>query len=301
MFYKKCFLIGFISIFFFHSNAQELNFKANVVVQTSTTADPTLFNDLEKNVTEFFNTNKWTEDEFQSHEKIKGNVQITITSQPSPNVFQAEIILQTERPVFNSIYISPIINIIDKNVSFTFTGLQPLLKTTNTFYDNLSAILSYYAFLSIGMDYDSFSLNGGEPYFNKANDIITSLPGNYVKDEGWKNDGGGRRNRFWLAENLRNPRMRQFRQAFYEYHRLSLDKMYEDPDKARAVMLSSLTSMGQANIEYPNTMLLMTFGDAKKDEIVEIFKNGDNGQKSKVSAIMVGIDPSKKSKYGVLN
>ena len=301
MLHSKLILISIFSVLIFHANAQELNFKVNVVVQTSTTADPTLFNDLEKNATDFFNTNKWTEDEFQPHEKIKGNIQLTITSQPSPNVFQAEIILQTERPVFNSIYISPIINIIDKNVSFTFNGLQPLLKTTNTFYDNLSAILSYYAFLSIGMDYDSFSLNGGEPFFNKANDIITSLPSNYVKDEGWKNDGGGRRNRFWFAENLRNPRMRQFRQAFYEYHRLCLDKMYDDPDKARAVMLSALTSMGQANIEYPNTMLLMTFGDAKKDEVVEIFKNGDSGQKSKVSAIMVGIDPSKKSKYGVLN
>jgi Domain of unknown function (DUF4835) len=292
-------LCGFFSISFL--SAQELDFKVSLVVQTSTTADPTLFKDLENNIREFMNSTKWTEDEFQNNEKIRGSVQLTITSEPQPNLFTAELILQTERPVFNSSYSSPILNLIDKNVTLNFTGLQPLLKTTNTFYDNLSSILSYYAYLTIGCDYDSFSLNGGELMFNKAQEIITSLPSNMVRDEGWKNDGGSKRNRYWMIENMLNPRMRQYRQAFYEYHRLCLDKMYDDPDKSRAVLLSTLTSIGQANIEYPNSVLLQRFGDAKKDEIVEIFKIGDKGQKTKVSAIMVGIDASKKEKYSVLN
>ena len=292
-------LFGFFSLSLL--SAQELDFKVSLVVQTSTTADPTLFKDLENNMREFLNATKWTEDEFQNLEKIRGSLQLTITSEPQPNVFTAELILQTERPVFNSSYSSPILNLIDKNVSFSFSGLQPLLKTTNTFYDNLSSILSYYAYLTIGSDYDSFSLNGGELMFNKAQEIITSLPSNMVRDDGWKNDSGSKRNRYWMVENILNPRMRQFRQAFYEYHRLCLDKMFDDPDKSRAVLLSTLTSIGQANIEYPNSVLLQRFGDAKKDEIVEIFKIGDKGQKTKVSAIMVGIDASKKEKYSVLN
>ncbi|HMU01988.1 MAG TPA: DUF4835 family protein [Saprospiraceae bacterium] len=292
-------LFGFFSLSLL--SAQELDFKVSLVVQTSTTADPALFKDLENNMREFLNATKWTEDEFQNLEKIRGSVQLTITSEPQPNVFTAELILQTERPVFNSSYSSPILNLIDKNVSFSFSGLQPLLKTTNTFYDNLSSILSYYAYLTIGSDYDSFSLNGGELMFNKAQEIITSLPSNMVRDDGWKNDSGSKRNRYWMIENILNPRMRQFRQAFYEYHRLCLDKMFDDPDKSRAVLLSTLTSIGQANIEYPNSVLLQRFGDAKKDEIVEIFKIGDKGQKTKVSAIMVGIDASKKEKYSVLN
>jgi len=102
-------------------------------------------------------------------------------------------------------------------------------------------------------------------------------------------------------ENVLNPRMRQFRQAFYEYHRLSLDKMYEDTDKSRAIMLSALTSIGQSNIEYPDTYLIQMLGDTKKDEIIEIFKMGDKGQKSKVKAIMVGMDKAKGDKYEVLN
>ncbi len=284
--------------------SQELNFKVSIITQgsiNSLTNDPALFKELEKNMTEYLNTTKWTEDEFQPLEKVKGSLQLTITGEVQPTVFKAELVFQTERPVYNSIYSSPIINLIDKNVTFTFNGLQPLLKTTNTFYDNLSSILSFYVYYALGLDYDSFSLNGGEPLFLKAQEIITSLPSNFVRDEGWKNDGGGRRNRYWLVENILNPRMRQFRQAFYEYHRLCLDKMYEESDKSRAVLLSALTSVGQANLEYPNTYLIQMFGDAKKDEIVEIFKLGDKGQKAKVKAIMVGMDASKTEKYSVLN
>jgi Domain of unknown function (DUF4835) len=293
------FCLGILPIF-----GQELNIKVSIVTQgsiNSLTNDASLFKDLEKNITEFINTTKWTDDEFEIHEKIRGSLQLTITEEVQPNVFRAELVVQTERPVYNSTYSSPLINLIDKNVSFTFNGLQPLLKTTNTFYDNLSSILSFYVYYIMGMDYDSFSLNGGEQHFQKAQEIITSLPSNYVRDDGWKNDGGGRRNRYWLIENILNPRMRQFRQAFYEYHRLSLDKMYDESDKSRAVMLSALTSIGQANLEYPNTYLIQMFGDAKKDEVVEIFKLGDKGQKVKVKGIMVGMDASKTEKYSVLN
>ncbi len=286
------------------STAQELNFNVTVITQASINSlnsDISIFKDLEKNLKEFINTTKWGDDEFQQHEKIRGSLQLTITEEVQPTVFKAELVLQTERPVYNSVYSSPMINLIDKNVTFSFNGLQPLLKTTNTFYDNLSAIVSFYAYYSLGMDYDSFRINGGEPFYQKAQEVITSLPSNNARDEGWKNDGAGRRNRYWLVENILNPRMRQFRQALYEYHRLCLDKMFDEPDKSRAVLLSALTSIGQAHIDYPNTYLLQMFGDAKKDEIVEIFKIGDKGQKTKVKTIMVGMDPSKTEKYSVLN
>ncbi|MBL0026642.1 MAG: DUF4835 family protein [Saprospiraceae bacterium] len=247
------------------------------------------------------NNTKWGEDDFQPHEKIRGSLQLTITEEVQPTVFKAELVVQTERPVYNSIYTSPMINLIDKNVTFSFNGLQPLFKTNNTFYDNLSSILSFYVYYSLGMDYDSFKMNGGEPYFQKAQEVISSLPSINARDEGWKNDGSGRRNRYWLVENILNPRMRQFRQAYYEYHRLCLDKMYDEPDKSRAVLLSAITSIGQANIDYPNTYIIQMFGDSKKDEIVEIFKIGDRGQKTKVKTIMVGMDPSKTEKYNALN
>lgn len=297
-------LFGLLVLFTNISTSQELNFNVSVVVQgsiNSLTNDPELFRNLEKNVNEFLNTTKWTDDEYQSNERIKGNIQITITGEIAPTVFSSEIVLQTERPVYNSTYSSPMVNMIDKRMNFTWTGLQPLLKTTNTFYDNLSAILSYYSYVVIGLDYDSFSLNGGEPYFQKAQEIITSLPSNYVRDDGWKNDDPFKRNRFWLIKNILDPTMRQFRQAFYEYHRLAMDKMFEEPDRSRAVLLSALTSMSQADKDNPNTYLIQVFGDTKKDEIVEIFKIADKGQKTKVKTLMVGMDASKSQKYEVLN
>lgn len=295
----------FLLLFSFNFlNAQELDFKVTVQTQSSIKSvvnGASFFSDLEKKITDLLNTTKWTEDEYLDTEKIKGNIQITITEAVGGVSFKAELVLQTERPVFNSIYSSPMISIIDKNITFNYTDLQPLTKTTNTFYDNLSSIISFYAFYTIGKDYDSYSINGGDIYFARCQDVLSSLSSGYFNDEGWKNDGGGKRNRYWLLENVLNPRMRQYRQAYYEYHRLSLDKMYDEPEKSRAVMLSALTSIGQANIEYPNTFLVQMFGDAKKDEIIEIFKLGDKGQKTKVKSIMTGMDATKSSKYDVLN
>jgi len=302
---KNYILSAFFLLCFTHTLlSQELNFRVTVVVQSSINSlnsDASVFKDLEKNLTEFINNTKWGDDEFLQNEKIKGSLQITITSEVQPTLFKGEFVLQTERPIYNSSYYTPMISLIDKNITFSYDGLQPLQKTTNTFYDNLSAIVSFYAYYSLGFDYDSFKMNAGEPFFQRAQEIITSLPSNYVRDEGWKNDGAGRRNRFWLVENILNPRMRQFRQAFYEYHRLSLDKMHSETERSRAILLSSLTSMGQSSIDYPNTYLLQMFGDAKKDEIVEIFKVADRGQKSKVKDIMIGIDPSRSDKYNSLN
>ena len=279
------FTVLYFSAFFGVLVAQELNFSVNVITQASLkslNSDASLFKDLEKNLTEFVNTTKWGEDEVQQHEKIRGSLQITITEEVQPTIFKAEFVFQSERPVFNSTYSSPMISVIDKNVTFAFNGLNPILKTTNTFYDNLSAIVSFYAYYTLGVDYDSFRINGGEPYFQRCMDVITSLPANYAND-------------------VLNPRLRQFRQAYYEYHRLSLDKMFDEPDKSRAILLSAITSMGQANNDYPNTYLMQMFSDTKKDEIVEIFKIGDKGQKTKVKTIMSVIDPSRSDKYNTLN
>lgn len=285
--------------------SQELNFRVSVQTLSSTNSvnlDPSFFKGMERKISDLLNITKWTEDEFKDTEKIIGNFQLTLTEISQNNTsFKAELVFQTERPVYSASYSTPIISLIDKSVSFTYNDLLPLNKTNTTFYDNLSSIVSFYAYIALGMDYDSFSINGGEKYFQKAQEIYTSLPGNWALDDGWKNDGGGRRNRYWLIENILNPRMRQFRQAFYEYHRLSLDKMYADADKSRAVMLSALTAIGQADLEYKGNYLIQIFGDAKKDEIVEIFKQADKGQKSKVKTIMVGMDFTKTEKYNVLD
>ena len=292
------------SAFVFNSYAQELNF--NVVLQTqssiqSFTNSPEFYRNLESTINDFINKTKWTEDEFRPHERIKGNIQITITEELSPTYFRGEMVWKTERPVFNSNYASQLISLIDKDIEFSYSETQPLYVTTNTFYDNLSSILSYYVYLTLGMDYDSFSINGGEKFFNMAQEIITSRNSGAAGQRGWTQTGTGRRNRFWLIENILSTPMRQFRQAFYEYHRLAMDNMHSDPDKSRAILLSTLTAIGQADKEYPGTYLIQVFGDAKKNEIVDIFLPADNGQRSKVQSIMVGMDATKKQDYVTLD
>jgi hypothetical protein len=280
---------------------QELDLKVKIDVSGNITSDKDIIKGLEKNISELLNSTRWTDDSYENYERIKGDFLLVITEEPSPGVFKGEITLQTERPVYQTIYRSRLINLIDNHVNFIYTGQLPLNKTTTIFIDNLSSIISYYAYVVIGLDKDSFSAYGGEDQFKRAQEIISSLAANVTNDSGWKLDGATKRNRYWLVNNLLHPRMRPFRQAFYEYHRLCLDKMTEDVEKARAIMLSTLTSVGQVEIDYPTTMLIQVFGDTKKDEIIEIFKVADRGSKNKVKTIMVGLDAFKKDKYNALN
>lgn len=281
--------------------SQELDVKIKVTVQGAIQSDPLVYQSLERQLTEFMNTTKWTDDTYEPLERIKGTIQINVISELKLGEMTAEMVIQSERPVYMATYRSPMLSMIDKQVDFMWNGQTPFIKTNNVFIDNLSAIMSYYAYIMIGVDMDSFSPFGGDVSYRKAQDIINSLPPNYIGNEGWSKDAGIKRNRFWLVDNCLHPRLRQYRQAFYEYHRVCLDKMTQDADRARAILLSSLTSIGQVEVEYPATMLIQVFGDTKKDEIIEIFKVADRGSKSKVKTIMVGLDASKKDKYSVLN
>lgn len=284
--------------------AQELDFT--IVLQTqssiqSFTNSPEFYKNLELTIQDFINNTRWTEEEFRPHERIKGNIQITITEEISPTYFRGEMVWKTERPVFNSSYSTQLISLIDKEIEFSYSETQPLYLTTNTFYDNLSSILSFYVYISLGVDYDSFSINGGEKFFNMAQEITTSLNSGAAGQRGWTQTGSGRRNRFWLIENILSAPMRQFRQAFYEYHRIALDNMHADPDKSRAILLSTITAIGQADKEYPSTYWIQVFGDAKKIEIVDIFLAADKGQRTKVQNIMIGMDATKKQDYAPLD
>ena len=294
----------FLTIFFISSlswaSAQELLVNVKVAAPSLTTTDPLIFQNLEVAIREFYNNTKWTSDNFEPEEKINANVQLTILEEANSNTFSGEIIVQTNRPVYNSSYNSPILSMIDNRVTFTYVDRQPIERSDNSFSDNLSSILTYYAYIMIGFDYESFSQNSGEKYFRLAENTLNSVPTSF-QDEGWQNlVSNNVRNRFTLLENLFNPRMREYRSAFYDYHRLSLDTMTDDSDKARAIMLGCMNSIRGANTSYPNSMLLNLFVDTKRDEILEIFKVADRVQKSQIYTTLTRIDPSNASKYGIL-
>lgn len=295
------FLLLVISIFATKSYSQELNIDVKVTAPISPTADPKLFETLERAVSELFNNTKWTDDEVASEERINGTVRITIVEEAGSNSFVADIIVQSERPVFQSVYVTPMLNYIDKSVSFSYDLNQPVQRSDNVYLDQLSSILTFYAYAILALDYDSFSSLGGDEHWQSAQNVINAIPSGLTDGTGW--DSGStnvRRNRYWLVENMLNPKVRPYRQSFYDYHIKGLDTMYEDADKGRAILLAAVNVYGEVNSNYNNSMVMRLLADTKRDEILEIFQVGDKGQKTKVRSTMLKIDPTQADRYNIL-
>jgi len=293
-------LLSVFALWTASSFSQELNFNVQVKAPRLLNADPKVFQTLEKDVREFLNNTKWTEDEYEDFEKIEGNLNITITEDASTTSFTADIFVQSLRPVYNSSHKTQIMNLVDNGVSFTYNEAQPIEDNAQSYVDPLSSVLTYYVFMILAYDYDSFSPFGGDPYYNIAQNVVSAIPTtNSAVARGWQ-ALGNRRNRYWKVENMLNPKVRPMRQAIYEYHLISLDKMHEDVDKSKAVMVSALNTIQQVNNIYPNSAAVQMFADSKRNEIIEIFKGSSKGQQKKVYDIMVKIDPAQASQYNPL-
>jgi hypothetical protein len=290
----------FLSILTFSANAQELNFQVTVNTPTLQTADPRIFETFEQAVQEFMNNTKWTNDVYEEEERIKGSIVINVSKELSPTRFIAEVAIQSTRPIYESGEETVMFNFQDKNVWFDYEQYQPLIFNQNTFNDNLTATLAFYAYMMIGLDYDSFSPMGGESYFKIGQEIVTNIPpaisAAVTEAAGWRAQDG-KINRFWLAENMLSPRTRNYRQAMYDYHRQGLDLMAEDAVAARAVINQALQSLLDVQRSYPNAMVLQTFSDAKSAEITEIFGNAPMAEKNKVIQVMTRIDGARSAKY----
>ena len=285
--------------------AQELNFTTKVNIQRLLTADPAVFNGLEQSLREFVNSSKWTEDDFRQEERIKGNILLTITGEatddsqrPIPNVYTAELAIQASRPIYGTNNETTLFNYIDREVTFKYEQFQPLQFSKSVFNDNLSQVVAFYIHIILGMDYDSFSLNGGSDYFQAAQQIVNvAQSASAVKGKGWSSIEGNNRNRFWVSENWSSPRMKPMRELQYAYHRLGLDQMSQDPAKGRSIISQTLENARKSFDTYPNTILMQLFLSSKSKEITEIFKVGSPTEKDKVADIMSRIDPTTANNY----
>lgn len=288
------FLLLFSAI---HLCAQEIRATVNISTPKLQKADPQVFETLKRSMEEFFNNTAWTDDEFQEDERIEVQIQMTITEEETDTRFKADLIMQSSRPIYNSNVNTVVFTHLDRDVRFDYQQYQPLIFSQNAYNDNLTSILSFYAYLIIGMDYDTFSPFGGEPFFQLAQQIMNSIPTNEAsKFRGWMARDGNR-NRYWLMENLLNPRIRPLRQVIYDYHRLGLDLMYKDPETARSTMATSLQLLDNVMRNYPNAMMLQVFANSKRDEVIEIFKNGEKAEKGQVKNTMIRIDPANAATY----
>jgi len=277
-------------------HAQELKINVQVSAPKLKLADARVFKTMERSISEFFNNNKWTDLDFESEERIEGNLLITITEEYSATSFLADFSIQGIRPVYNSNYTTLLFNHVDKDLKINYEELQAIEVSNGVYIDELSSLLSFYAYFIIGLDFDSFSSLGGEEYFQLAENVLNAVPSSSINSSTWT-ASGKKTNRYWLLENIMNPKYRPFRQSMYEYHRMGLDVMSDDVDRGKAVIVSCLKEIDKVNQSYPHSIFLRGFLDSKRIELIEIFKGGSRGQKNTVYNLMSRLDPSQISTY----
>lgn len=299
---KILFLIFLIPINYTHS--QELNAKVNVVhAQISSNIDKRVFQNLQSALQTFLNKRKWTSDQFESYEKIDCSFLLNIQSVDESNLYKATLTIQAARPVFNTSYISPLINFIDNDVVFRYVEFQPIefnetrISGTEPFAANLSAVFAYYVNIILGLDYDSFSPKGGDLYFQKANMIVNASPeGRNIS--GWKAFDGSR-NRYWLSENLLNSKYALVHDALFIYYRKGLDQMLENEKEARAQLIVALNYLFKVYEETPNLMIIPFFFQGKSDEIIKTFKKSSVQEKNQVSELCSKLDVTNANRYNL--
>ena len=275
--------------------AQELNFTVSINADQVQAADRSIYPEMENAFERFLNDRAWTGDKFQNNEKIKGNLIITIQDQPSIGQFTANAQIQVIRPVYNSNYESLLLNFADRDWEFAFTISQPMIFNDNNFQSNLTSLLAYYAYIAIGLDYDSFSSLGGTPYFQKALNVVNNA------QQGGGNGWGqfqNRRNRYWLIENLSiNNQYQPVREGLYKYHLQGLDIFQDKPEETRSNILQVLKDVQEVNRVLPNAILIISFLDAKSDELLNIFSEGPLNVRREVYNELLKLDPTRRSKY----
>lgn len=297
-YYLSClFLVSLL--FSIELEAQEFNYQLTISTPKTQNIDPKIYVSMEKMLLDWLSNQKWTTDVYDVSERINCNIQVTIREEINDNTFSADLMIQASRPVFGTTYETPIFNHQDPDFTFQFEESRPMQFVENNFNDNLTQVFAFYMHVILGLDYDSFSLYGGEKYLLKAQEILNVVPLSDIGARGWRaNDGN--RTRYWMIENLVNPRLRGFRKLFYNYHRMGLDIMYVDAEKGRSVILQSLEEIEKLNVLAPNSAIFFTFFASKGNELLDIFLVAPQPEKQKVFGIVTKIDPSVGSKIAEL-
>ena len=283
-----------IFAFFSTSFAQELRCNISVSAAKIQGANKNVFRTMQADLYEFMNNRKWTDDVYSQDERIECNIFIQLDEQVSSNEFKGSMTVQLKRPIYNSSYESTLLNIKDKDFQAKFAEYQSLEFNETSNSDNLTNLMAYYAYIIIGMDYDSFSPEGGTEYYQKAQQIVNNSQN--ARESGWK-AYESEKNRYWLVENLLNRSYSSYRQCIYSYHRLGLDLMSERIEEGRSAMAESLKLIQKVFRTRPSLYILQVFFDAKVDEMVNVFAQSYPDEKNRVLAILNEVDPSNGSKY----
>lgn len=250
---------------------QELNCSITVNSDQVGQTNQQIFRTLERALNDFVNKNKWTNRVYRENERVNARMFITVEEYES-NRFQANIQIQSSRPVFDTSYESPVFNYKDNVFSFEYIEFQPLVFNPNSFDSNLVGVIAYYVYIVLGMDADTFSLEGGTEFYEQAQQIVTQAQGSNFA--GWSQTASDNRTRFQLVDNLLSNTFREYRIALYNYHRKGLDIMGDNNSAGKQVIAGTMRLFETLISRRPNALLIQTFFDAKSEEIQNIFSDG---------------------------
>jgi hypothetical protein len=281
----------------FSAAAQDLNAKVSVVSPKIQSTNKRIFQILETAMKDFINGRKWSTDDIAPQERIECNFVLNITSWDGSSAFTGELQVQSSRPVYNSSYNSTLLNTLDKDIDFTYTEGQTIDFTDQNYQSNLSSIMAFYAYIIVGLDYDTFSLYGGSPYFLAAQNVVTNAQSGGSK--GWKAFDGNI-NRYWLSENLNNKLYQPLRSFMYDYHRNGLDVMADNAGKGRKEIDAILPTLSQVDRQRLGAMFPLIFFTAKCDELISIYSKSDSQERLQAMNILSQADPANGLKYQAL-
>lgn len=306
---KQLFNILLLTILSTGATAQELNCTVKVMSDgiQGQGQDKEVFRSMQQAIQDFMNSRKWTEDQFAPQEKINVNILINVT-QTLPGIqngFSAQLTIQSSRPVYNSSYMSQMVKHVDKEVQFSYNQFAPLefndnrVAGNNVYVSNLPAVLAYYAYLMIGLDYESFAPKGGQELFKKAQNIVNNAPEQGKTITGWKAVEGNQ-NRYWIIDQILSPRFQAYRSLWYSIHREALDNMYKQPEESQKIILTSINTLSQLQKENPGSILLQFFFNAKSDEFASVVAQQTEANKALYISMLGQIDVPNSQKYNSL-
>lgn len=292
---NKIHIIFFILIFQgLYVQAQELNCNVSINAEKIQTSDRRVFETMQKDIASFINTRKWTDDAFETEERIKCNILITLEKGVvTAGSYEGSIQILALRPVYGATYETVLLNFLDRSFQFEYRESIQMNFNENSFLSNLTSVLGYYINIIVGMDYDSFAPLGGSPYFEKARNILNTA---MSSAPGW-DEGKDYNGRYWLQENMNHQQIAEFREGFYKYHRVALDSFDENQDEKRKEILEYLKSIRQVNILKPYSIVIKSFFLAKSDELVGVFSKGDMKVREEAARILRELDPLNSEKY----
>ncbi len=288
-------ILIFLSVVCNQIFSQELNCQVTVnstLIQGTT--EKQIFDQMQKAIFEFMNNTKWTKDNYTSNERIDCSVLINVTGKLGIEDYKATIQVQSRRPTFKSSYNTPLVNYIDDNFTFKFVQFQQLEFNINTYANNLTSVLAFYAYTVIANDYDSYSNLGGTEYFQKAQIIVSNAQS--AGEIGWKSFESNK-NRYWIVENALQPVFQPIRECIYKYHRLGLDVMQAKPDDGRKEILKATNLLLVVYKDRPASFAMELFFNAKADELVNIFSKGFPDEKTTIVETLTKVNPTNSNKY----